>query len=275
MSRRIVNVVTAGLVLMGLGYVIAVSARDLPGQDETEPLLDLALPSLHWLVAASAWAVLAVAVGLAAFLLLNLRRIVPRERPRSMRWLVVVVAVGVGYFISVFTFEELESGSLALPDIDEIVVVGEATTGAAWVVGVLLAVVIAAAFVRVAILIRSGPSIFGPEDHPDDNQAVASPSVPIAKPIPTSTGSDPRSRVINAYAGFEAGARDKGAGRRRSETSRRHTSRVESELSIDSGDLATLSHGYSVARFGESVVKVSDADLVEGAYGRIKKSFER
>ncbi len=66
MSRRIVNVVTAGLVLMGLGYVIAVSARDLPGQDETEPLLDLALPSLDWLVAASAWAVLAVAVGLLA-----------------------------------------------------------------------------------------------------------------------------------------------------------------------------------------------------------------
>ena len=275
MSRRIVNVVTAGLVLMGLGYVIAVSARDLPGQDETEPLLDLALPSLDWLVAASAWAVLVVAVGLAAFLLLNLRRIVPRERPRSMRWLVIVVVVGVGYFISVFSFEELESGSLALPDIGDVVVVGEATTGAAWVVGVLLAVVIAAAFVRVAILIRSGPSIFGPEDHPDDDPAVASSSVPMAKPIPTSTGSDPRSRVINAYVGFEAGARDKGAGRRKSETSRRHTSRVESELSIDSEDLATLSHGYSVARFGESVVKASDADLVEVAYGRIKESFER
>jgi len=274
-SRRIVNVVTAGLVLMGLGYVIAVSARDLPGQDETEPLLDLALPSLDWLVAASAWAVLVVAVGLAAFLLLNLRRIVPRERPRSMRWLVIVVVVGVGYFISVFSFEELESGSLALPDIDEIVVVGEATTGAAWVVGVLLAVVVAAAFVRVAILIRSGPSIFGPEDHPDDDPAVASSSAPMAKPIPASTGSDPRSRVINAYAGFEAGARDKGAGRRRSETSRRHTSRVESELSIDGEDLATLSHGYSVARFGESEVKASDADLVEIAYGRINERFER
>jgi len=275
MSRRIVNVVTAGLVLMGLGYVIAVSARDLPGQDEAEPLLDLTLPSLDWLVAASAWAVLAVAVGLAAFLLLNLRRIVPRERPRSMRWLVVVVAVGVGYFISVFTFEELESGSLALPDIGDVVVVGEATTGAAWVVGVLLAVVIAAAFVRVAILIRSGPSIFGPEDHPDEEQAVVSFSVPMAKAILTVTGSDPRSRVINAYAGFEAGARDKGAGRRRSETSRRHTTRVASELSIDSEDLTTLSHGYSVARFGESVVKASDAALAEAAYGRIKESFER
>ena len=275
MSRRIVNVITAGLVLMGLGYVIAVSARGLPGQDEAEPLLDLTLPSLDWLVAASAWAVLAAAVGLAAFLLLNLRRIVPRERPRSMRWLIIVVAVGVGYFISVFTFEELESGPLALPDIGDVVVVGEATTQAAWVVGVLLTVVIVAAFVRVAILIRLGPSIFGPEDHPDDDRPVVSSVVPIAEPIPTRTGSDPRSRVINAYAGFEAGARDKGAGRRRSETSRRHTFRVKSELSIDGEDLATLSHGYSVARFGESVVNSSDADLAERAYGRIKESFEQ
>ena len=271
MSRRWFNMVTAGLVVVGIGYLVAVAARSLPGQDEEHPLVDIGFTVPGGIQNAIVWILVAFTALGAALLVLSVKRGSPGKFPplRTLytlaTWLIILLVI---YRYAAPAIEEageitqeLEEGAPpAEPS-------GSPTaTAAAWIVSAVISAAIAAALIRLATIARATDWTFDraqPEGFPG---AASHPAIPITR----LQGSDPRARVINAYADFETGAKRAGVERSESETPRRHAARVGAELALARDDLGELSRSYEAVRYAESEVSEDLAEKAESAWSRLR-----
>lgn len=270
MSRRIINMVTAALLLIGLGFVVAVAARTLPG-DGGEPLLDVSFEVPDFIGASIRFAVLALAALGALIAILSIAKAAPRQRTPLRRFLGIVVWAIVFFIVYQFAqpgaqeaLSEVSSevGGAGDPD-------GSApVTAAAWMVSLLLAAIVAAALVRIGVSIRAGDWSFESADEADDQQ-LTSPG-PVAEPVAAQAGTDPWSRVVNTYSDFETEARDAGLGRLVAETPRQHAERAGGTMDVKGHDLDALSSSYEAARFAGASIGEADAERAESAWERLK-----
>lgn len=279
MSRRFVNTVTSALMLIGLGLVIAISARSMPGDDQQDTLGDIHLEIPDWVGTVFVWVVLAIAGMVALYLFLAMRRggsWADLKRVLS-RLLTVIVWAGGFYLIYAIArppAEEAATGSLPQLEPDAVVdmVDVEPSVTAGWVAGVLSVVIIAAALVRLSMSMRTGRTI-----ETTQTESIAEPMVveQIAEPLTMIPSTDPRSRVINAYAEFELRSKEEGLGRLVSETARHHAGRAGPDLGVEPADLRALGDQYERARFAESHIEEGNAEVAESAWQRIKDRISR
>jgi hypothetical protein len=273
MSRRAFNMITAGLVVVGIGYLVAVAARSLPGQEEEEPLVDIGFRFPEGVQNSIVWMMIAFAALGAALLILSVRRGNPGKAPplRTLytlaTWLVILLVI---YRYGVPAIEE--AGEISSELGDEGPAAAEpggspTATAAAWIVSAVISAAIAAALIRLATIARATDWSF---DRSQPSGVVLAAAAHRATPPVRLEGDDPRARVINAYADFETDARSAGIGRRQSETPRRHALRVQTELDVPGEDVADLSSSYERARFAESDVTAALAERAESAWMRLR-----
>jgi hypothetical protein len=277
MSRRLVDATSAALMVVGLGYIVALSARTLPEQQDRQSLLDIELAAPDSLAAAVQWVILALAAAGALLVLVSVAKSAPRERPGARRWVGLLLWIVILFiFYRYLPAEEALTGATAPPEPSggEVALDNTEAT-AAWIVGLLLTAVIAAALIRIALLVRSAGSPFG-RRQPDEAITEVPPAFSVpAEPVAMALGTDPWSRVITAYAQLERDAKAEGVARREGETARRYARRVRFELNLDDDDLETLSAHYSLARFARLDVTESDAEAAERAWRSIGKALGR
>lgn len=269
-SRRLLDMVTAGALVVGLGLVIAVSARSLPGQDDQEPLLDVVVGMPPFLALAFQWFILATAGLLALFLLFSLAKVAPREWPPRRRWLGLIVWIFVFALMYYFVRPVAEEAvSETLPPVESVeeTPTTSVATSAAWMVSILMAAVIAAALARVGMTVRSRDWSLEPQE--EEPLPPASGGVPPPR-VAAVVGTDPRSRAITAYAAFEEGATNAGMQRRVAETPRRHAARVTESSGLEPDDVQILGEVFSEARFGDDPVAEESAASAESALDRIR-----
>lgn len=280
MGRRLFDTITSAVLLIGLGFMIAVSARSLPGQGEEETLGDIRVDLPEWFGALVQWIALAVAGVLAIYLLMSIRR--------GERWSwselkgvlsrLLLILFWAGVFLLVYSStrppeqQAPPAGGSPPPaeDVGEIIDVGPSVS-AGWMAGALVFLIVAAAIARIALTLRPDPEAIAQiEETPDHLEAPQ-----LAEPQSPVLGTDPRSRVINAYADFESWSKDAGIGRRRSETARHHAERAGVGVGAELGDLQTLGQHYEAARFGDVKLADEDADAAETAWARIRARIGR
>jgi len=270
MSRRWFNMVTAGLVVVGIGYLVAVAARSLPGQEEDEPMVDIGFTVPEGVQNSIVWILVAFTALGAALLVLSVKRGSPGKVPplRTLytlaTWLIILLVI---YRYAAPALEEAGEIASELQD-------GEppaeprgspTATAAAWIVSAVISAAIAAALIRLATIARATDWSF---DRSQPEGAPVTPSKPAS--VNRLEGSDPRARVINAYADFETGAKSAGVARSESETPRRHASRVGAELALAREDLGELSSSYEAVRYAESEVTEDLAEKAESAWARLR-----
>jgi len=270
-SRRWFNMVTAGLVVVGIGYLVAVAARSLPGQEEDEPLVDIGFTVPEGVQNSIVWILVAFTALGAALLMLSVKRGSPGKAPplRTLytlaTWLIILLVI---YRYAAPAIEE--AGEIA-SELEE----GQApaeprgsptATAAAWIVSAVISAAIAAALIRLATIARATDWTI---DRSQPEGVPVTESKPAA-PVNRLEGSDPQARVINAYADFETGAKRAGVARSESETPRRHASRVGAELALAPEDLGELSRSYEAVRYAESEVTEDLAEKAESAWARLR-----
>lgn len=264
--------VSAAVLVIGLGYVVALAARTLPGGEGEDLPLEVGLSAPDWFGPIFNVLILLVAGITAVFLLMNVARAAPRQLPPARRWLGLLAWIVI--FALVYRFarpavEEAVSGTLPPLEDTDTPVDTSAATAASWVVSVLIAAVIAAALTRIGFLVRSSPLEM--ELAPTTGQEEAAAAAAVAAPVTRSRGMDPVSRVINAYADFEDGTRDLGLGRQTSETVVRYSKRAARQLGLSQDDVSGLAGLYSEARYADHGVDESEAAAAESAWSRIKE----
>ncbi len=277
MSRRLFHMVTTGLVVIGIGYLIAVAARDLPGQSDDEALVDIGFQLPAGFQDAIVWMTLAATALGAMLLVFAVKRGAPGKGPslRSLYtlalWLVLLFII-YRYAAPALeetgaTFSEL-SGEIATEAAER----SPTIVAASWIVSAVIAAAIAAALIRIAVVAKAND--WGlPRSEPDVLELAAAPT--RASAITRIEGNSPSARVINAYADFEDGADAAGVGRLDSETSRRHAARVERLAGVDPLDVGSLATGFEQVRYGGSAVTEETADQAESAWARIKGRLGR
>lgn len=265
--------VTAALVVVGFGYLVAVAARSLPGQEEEPPMVDVGFTMPEGVQNSIVWLLMALTALGAALMLLGIKRGNPGKRPpvRALYtlaiWLVILLVMFRFAKPAIEEATEIASelGSDGGAPVEP---TGSPTaTAAAWIVSAVISAAIAAALIRLATIARVTDWTF---DRSQPAGADVKRGTVQATPIVRMDGHDPRARVINAYADFESDARTAGLGRIESETPRRHASRVESEVELSRQDLADLSSTFESARYAESEVTEQLADRAESAWARLK-----
>jgi hypothetical protein len=274
-ARRLIDMTSAAILMIGLGYVVAVSSHSLPGEDGGEALIDAELSIPHSLVVGFQWAILALAAAGALIALLSVARAARREEFDFKRFRVLI------YWIIAFVLalqirppQEPDAGGAAppLPALPGETPVGSGTVIAAgWVAGVLVVAVVVALVVRL-VLARRVPE---PAPGARVSESFSSGPLALAEPLAPSTASDPRGRILTAYAGFERGTLDAGFGRHVSETPRGHAVRAGRELDLQREALDALEEGYEAVRFGELPVTSEDAEAAESAWARLRGRLGR
>lgn len=278
MSRRFINTITSALILIGLGFVIAVSARSMPADDE-ETLGDISFNVPDWVGSVFVWVTLAVAGAFALWVLTEIRRGGTWGDLRRVlkRAVMVVVWAAAFYLIYAITRPPLDKAPTTPPPqmepdnlVDMIDVEPSVTAG--WVAGALVILIIVAVLVRVVSTMRGQPEI-------DDIPVEPAPEPPVfeelAEPLTIIASDDPRSRVINTYAEFEMLSQEEGLGRRVSETARHHARRAGDGLGAEPADLHVLGDQYERARFAEVPIDVDNAEEAETSWRRIKDRLGR
>jgi hypothetical protein len=208
--------------------------------------------------------------------LLSLAKTIPAQRFNFRRYLLIVIWIAVVLFLYQIgrpaTEEDtIEPESQPPNPVESVIPDDPLSTG--WMVAALAVAVAAAVATRLVFIARERADSFAALIL---DQETAEPSLADhAPPIARVPGDDPRSRVINAYASFEAGALDSGVPRLKSETPRGHAKRVVSELSLDSPDLRTLSEQYEAVRFADTDAGPQEADQAENAWQRLRDRLTR
>ena len=277
MSRRVLNMVTAGLVVVGFGYLIAVAARSLPGQENEGRAVDIDFSMPAGAQNAIVW-ILMGAAGLGALLLLLAVRRGRPEGRMSLRSL-YTAALWIVLVLIIFRYAQpmMEEGGAALSELEDPAAIGDPArdptlTVASWIVSLVVAAAVAAALVRVAVVARTGDwRLEKTELEPITQLRTVSPAAPVAR----MEGDSPQARVINAYADFEDDSAAIGQGRVVSETARHHAARVEDELGLIHSDVDVLSSGFEAARYGEAGTDEAAADRVESAWSRLRERLRR
>ncbi|MDH3190225.1 MAG: DUF4129 domain-containing protein [Acidimicrobiia bacterium] len=254
----------ASVSLVLLGFVVAVAARSRPGGPDEEALLDFELDVGFDLTRILAWIILILAILGAVLLALGVKEARPRpERKKRNYW--ALAAAAILLFLVVRYVQPLAAGLFeageAVESADAAVEQPPGASGSsAWLFSILLAAIVVAALTRVGLTVRGTDGSFDPPEPP---QPATIGWEGRRAPTVLALGHDPRSRVLNAYASFEAASAERGVPRRVTETARRHASRVVRELGASSADTAALIATYSLTRFSRSPITVADAETAE------------
>lgn len=263
--RRVVAMVTASVAVLGLGFVVAVAAASLPGSNGDEPLFDMDFRGDLNLSPVLAWILVVLALAGAVLFALGLSGAKPREESRRRN--ILGVLIGLIVFIVIFRWVRpavegiLEEGAAAADSATDATGDGEAGTASGWLFSLLLAAVLAATLTRIGLSIKSAGSPFETNVATDvaEQNAPASGRLPGAR----SLGTDPRSRVLNAYQEFETGLASAGQPRAEAETTGSHAHRAGGQLGIDPDLVDDLVELHAAARYGITEPAESDADMAE------------
>jgi hypothetical protein len=248
-----------------LGFVVAVAARSRPGTSTDDPLfevnsrLDLDISRIF------AWIIVAMAVVGVVIFALGLQQAKPRQDRRKRSYLGLIL--GVIAFFLIFRYVRPLAETFFNPETvtgnDEAVdqVAPGSSGSSAWLFSLLLAAIVAAALTRVGVSVRDGDPTLEP-DLP--REAVLPAPITSSRGHLLATGTDPRSRVLQAYLEFEETAAARGVPRRVTETANRHSIRVTRELGVDPTSVSRLANLYGRARFGFNPQSESTAIEAEG-----------
>jgi len=263
-QRRYVSVVLGLVTLLSLGFVVAVAARSRPGGFGDDPLFELDTNFDIDLGQVIGWTLIVLAVLGAILLVFAIKEVRPRRQERKRSYASVVLGVVVFLLILRFLQPVAENFVTDPGGTGQVDATGEAaTTGgsaAAWLFSLLVAAVIAAALTRVGLAARLTDAPF--EDLSPESPSLRSPDRRIT-PAMLDLGTDPRSRVLNAYGRFERTAAKRGVARRATETAQRHARRATADLGLDQTGLTRLMDCYSRTRFGYGPVSEGDAEEAE------------
>jgi len=255
---------TASTAILALGFVVAVAADSLPGDNGDKPLLDLQLRTELNLSPILAWILLVLAVVGAVLFALGLREARPREEQRRRNILGAVI--GLVIFVIVFRWVRpaaeslLEEGSSLTDSATDPIAEGRAGTASGWLFSLLLAAVVAAALTRIGLSINTAGSPFQMNQSAD----APEPQRPeVLEPAVYSLGDDPRSRILRAYQEFEAGLAAAGQPRAKTETTGRHARRAGESLDLDPDLVGGLVAHHATARYGNSEPAESEAETAE------------
>jgi hypothetical protein len=248
-----------------LGFVVAVAARSRPGTSTDDPLfavnsrLDLDISRIF------AWIIVAMAVVGVVIFALGLQQAKPRQDRRKRSYLGLILGVIAFFLIFRYvrpladTFFNPEATTANEEALDQ--VAPGSSGSSAWLFSLLLAAIVAAALTRVGVAVRDGDPTLEPD----------LPRIAVLEAPKTSsqghllaTGTDPRSRVLQAYLEFEETAAARGVPRRVTETANRHSIRVTRELGVDPTRVSRLGTLYGRARFGFTPQSESTAVEAEG-----------
>ncbi len=257
--------VTASVAVLGLGFVVAVAAGSLPGSNGNEPLFDMDFRADLNLSPVLAWILVVLALAGAVLFALGLSGAKPREESRRRN--ILGVLVGLIVFIAIFRWVRpaveglLEEGATAADSATDAIADGRAGTGSGWLFSLLLAAVLAATLTRIGLSIKSAGSPFETDVVADVAEQHA--PGPVAPPVARSLGTDPRSRILNAYQEFESGLVAAGQPRAETETTGRHALRASGQLGLDPELVDYLVEHHAAARYGSSEPAESDAESAE------------
>ncbi len=266
-----------GLVaLLSLGFVVAVAARSRPGGFSDDPLFELDTNFDIDLGQMIGWVLIVLAVLGAILLVFAIKEVRPRRQERKRNYLGVILGVLVFLLIVRFLQPVAESFIADPGDADQVGATGDpAAAGvgvSAWLFSLLVAAVIAAALTRVGLAVRDAETIV---EDPAPEPAIPRGTFEGKRmPATLDLGTDPRSRVLNAYDRFEQFAADRGVARRATETAQRHARRATGELDLDQASVSKLMTRYSRTRFGYGPVSVGDAEEAEATSGNLCREME-
>jgi hypothetical protein len=274
--RRYVSVALGLVTLLSLGFVVAVAARSRPGGFGEEPLFELDTTFDIDVGNLFGWILIVLAVLGAILLVFAIKEVRPRRQERKRSYASVVLGVLVFLLILRFLQPVAENFVADPGGAGEAAASGEsATTGgsaAAWLFSLLVAAVIAAALTRVGLAVRLADDPFD-EPAPEPAGPRPMPGRRLA-PAALALGTDPRSRILNAYERFERSAADRGVARKVTETAQRHARRATAELGLDHKNVSRLMDRYSRTRFGHGPVSVADAEEAEAMSVNLCQALE-
>ena len=272
--RRLLSMVTAALAVLGLGFVVAVASRSLPGSAGDEPLIDFDFQLNFDLSPIFAWILLILAVLGAVLFALGLRERKPRDLGTRRNFLGTIIGlilfVVIARWLRPAAEALLDEGVAVADSATEVMADDGVGTAGGWLFSILLAAILAAALTRIGLSIRTVTSPFEPRE---ESQAATTP-LPIG---PTSAsrwlGDDPRSRILIAYEEFEDRLTMSGRPRDEAETTARHANRAARELSLDVDDVKGLVRHHARARYGSEPLTESDARAAEVSSTRLRSGM--
>lgn len=273
--RRYLSMAFASVSLVLLGFVVSVAARSRPGGPGDEALLDFELDVGFDLTRILAWIILILAILGAVLLALGVKEARPRpEKKKRNYWALAAAAILlflVVRYVQPFAAGLFEAGEV-VESADAAVEQppGASSGSSAWLFSILLAAIVVAALTRVGLTVRGTDGSFDPPEPP---QPATIGWEGRRAPTLLALGHDPRSRVLNAYASFEAASAGRGVPRRVTETARRHASRVVRELGASSADTAGLIATYSLTRFSQSPITAADAETAELLAAKLRQDL--
>jgi multisubunit Na+/H+ antiporter MnhB subunit len=272
--RRTASGVLSALAVLALGFVVALAASSVPGRAGDEPILDLtwqpgvAVESiLTWLI------VIAAVIGALIMVFATKQGSPPQERKRNR---LVALVVGVLVFAAIARFVRSIADTLApetsevVGDVVETTPIGQVADNSIWMLGLLIAAVVAIALAKVGLAIRSDAP---PVAEASQVESVA--PVAVGSIASMAYGDDPRGRVFGAYAAFEKALEEVGVPRSPSETAARHVGRATSVLELSALDVGVLSGRHSGARFGPLEPTLDEASEAESASERLRGEIQQ
>lgn len=274
--RRYLSMATGAITIILLGFVVAVAARSRPGISAEDPLFEMNSRFDLDIGRLFAWLIVVMTVLGAVLFALGLKQSKPRNDQRKRSYLGLFLGV-VAFFLIFRYIRPLADNLLsseAVSGTEEAVdqVAPSSTGSSGWLFSLLLAAIVAAALTRVGLAVRDGDPSFQPE--------IAVPEALVATRVTTRspaargiTGTDPTSRIFNAYFQFEELAWNTGVERRATETAHRHASRAAEELHLDPDQVSALSRSYSKARFSLIAPTAEDADEAERISSLIRQGL--
>lgn len=268
--RRYVSMALGAITILLLGFVVAVAARSRPGTSIDDPLFEVNSRLDLDLGRVVAWIVVVMAVIGAVLFALGLKQSKPRQDQRKRSYLGLIL--GVIAFVLIFRYVRPLADGLLNPEavagteevIDQVAPGSSGSSG--WLFSLLLAAIIAAALTRVGIAVRDGDPALQPE-----LVTATQSGMPITRNpgrFAHALGTDPRSRIFQAYARFEDHAGRDGVVRRATETANRHANRVVLELGLDPVGVSRLVGLYGRARFGltsQNETTAAEAESLAGS----------
>lgn len=275
--RRYLSMAMGALTIVLLGYVAAVAARSRPGNSAEDPLFEMNSRLDLDLGRIVAWIVIVMAVLGFVLFALGVKQAKPKETRKKRSYLGLIL--GVIAFALIFRYVRPLADTLLNPEqvsgseeaVDRVAPGPSGSSG--WLFSLLVAAIVAAALTRVGLAVRDGDPSFEPE--------VAASEAPTGEPVSRRAatnllprGSDPRSRILDAYSLFEDSAGSTGLTRKVTETANRHAARVARDLDLDPLDVSGLLRQYARARFGFLAQDEADAAEAEESAQRLVRAME-
>jgi len=263
-SRRVVAMVTGSAAILGFGFVVAVAAKSLPGDQQTEPLLDVVFRSDLDPTPILAWILIFLAIAGGVLYAMGLKEAKPRKEAGKRG--ILAVLIGLVLFVALYRWIRpaaeafLQEAPSAVDPVREVIGDDGGGGAGAWLFSLLLAAVLAATLTRIGLSIKTTvPSFVSKTDGEMPTQLPAPPEGPAVR----SLGADPRSRVLAAYEDFESDLATAGQPRGATETTAHHARRVAGSLNLDEEVLHTLVDRHAAARYGRVEPTEADAGLAE------------